>query len=112
MPDTRLELVSMMQFVDSDHAGEKMTYRSHSVIPIYFNRATIIWYSKNQNTIKSSSFVSEVVDLRAGLDITKGLRYNFRIIGIPINGPMSVFLIKSWWLPVLLFQIQSLARMI
>ena len=51
------------------------TRRSFTGILIYVNRAPIIWYSKKQNTVESSTFGSEFVAMRIATEITEGLRY-------------------------------------
>ena len=51
-------------FVDANHAGNMANRRSHTGILIYVNNAPIIWYSKRQNTVETSSFGSEYVALR------------------------------------------------
>ena len=78
-------------FVDSDHAGERTTRRSQSGILIYCNSAPIIWFSKRQNTVESSTFGSEFVALRIATDLIVSLRYKLRMFGIPIVGPSNVF---------------------
>jgi hypothetical protein len=45
-PEPRGNAVNMYCFCDSDHAGDRLTRRSHSGILIFLNRAPIIWYSK------------------------------------------------------------------
>ena len=63
----------MTVFVDADHAGDRATRRSFTGILIYVNRAPIIWYSKKQNTVESSTFGSEFVAMRIATEITEGL---------------------------------------
>ena len=46
----------MSQFMDADHAGDKMTRIVHSGIIIYLNRDPIICYSNNQNTVELITF--------------------------------------------------------
>jgi hypothetical protein len=36
-------------FIDADHAGNRVTRRSHTGILIFLNRSPISWYSKAQN---------------------------------------------------------------
>ena len=50
-PESRGSLVSMTQFLNPDHAGEKMTRSSHSGIIIYLNRDPIIGYSNKYNPV-------------------------------------------------------------
>jgi hypothetical protein len=37
------------------------------------NRAPILWYSKRQNTVESSTFGSEIVAMRIAIEIIEGL---------------------------------------
>ena len=46
MPEPLGESVFVTCFVDADHAGNRVTRRSHSDIIIFVNSAPIIWYSK------------------------------------------------------------------
>ena len=45
-PPPRGNPVEVNCFVDSDHAGDKVTRRSQTGILLYLNSAPIIWYSK------------------------------------------------------------------
>lgn len=78
-------------YVDSDHAGNLMTRRSHSGIFLYVNNTPVIWYSKRQNTVETSSFGSEFVALRIATEMCEALRYKLRMFGVPIAGPTDVF---------------------
>ena len=55
-PEARGRGVVTTCFVDADHAGCRLTRRSHSGIIIFVNRAPIIWFSKRQATVESSIF--------------------------------------------------------
>jgi hypothetical protein len=50
-PPPRGNAVQINCFVDADHAGNKITWRSQTGILIFINRAPILWYSKAQNTL-------------------------------------------------------------
>jgi hypothetical protein len=54
-------VVSTHCFVDADHAGNRITHHLQTGILIFINRALIIWYSKRQNTVETSTFRSEFV---------------------------------------------------
>ena len=58
LPKERGRSVTMTAFVDASHAANKVTRRSHTGFIIFVNRGPIIWYSKRQNTVESSSFSS------------------------------------------------------
>jgi hypothetical protein len=81
----------MSAFVDANHAGNVATCRSHSGILIYIQNAPIVWFSKQQNTVKGSMFGSEMVALRICRDLIVGLLYKLRMFGVPIDGPANVF---------------------
>jgi len=59
---------------DADHATNKVTRRSYSGIYITINGVPIVWYSKRQNTVESSTFGSEFNALRIAMDLIQGLR--------------------------------------
>lgn len=52
--------------------------------------APIIWYSKKQNTVESSTFGSELVALRVARDLIAALRTKLRLFGVPLKGPANV----------------------
>ena len=91
MPPPRGRLVSTHCFVDSDHAGDKVTCRSQTGILIFLNRAPIIWYSKRQNTVETSTFGSESIAMKMAVEQIKSLQYKLRMFGVPLEGPMNVF---------------------
>ena len=80
----------MTTFVDSDHAGNLATRRSQTGILIFLNKAPIVWFSKRQNTVETSTFGSEFVAMRVATEVIEGLRYKLRMFGIPIDGPTDV----------------------
>ena len=73
-------------FVDANHAGNVVTRRSHTGILIFVQNALIIWFSKRQNTVESSSFGSEFIALRIAKELIVALRYKLRSFGVPIVG--------------------------
>ena len=50
--------VSTHCFVDVNHAGNKVTRWSQTGILIFVKKALIIAFSKRQNTVETSTFVS------------------------------------------------------
>ena len=90
-PEPRGNAIQVNCFVDSDHAGDRITRRSQTGVILYCNSAPIVWYSKRQNTVESSTFGSEFVALRIASELIISLRYKLRMFGIPITGPANVF---------------------
>jgi hypothetical protein len=90
MPQPRGNKMNMTTFVDSDHAGNLATRRSQTGILIFLNKAPVVWFSKRQNTVESSTFGSEFVAMRVAVEMVEGLRYKLRMFGIPIDGPTDI----------------------
>ena len=90
MPEALGNSVYITCFVDADHAGNKIIRRSHSGILVYVNSAPIIWYSKRQNTVESSTFGSEIIAMKQATDMIEVLMYKLRMFGIPITSESRV----------------------
>ena len=91
MPEARGKMVSINMFCDAAHATCLDTRRSTTGVIFYLNNAPVIWYSKRQNTIESSTFGSEFVALKIAAEINEALRYKLRMMGVPIDGPTNCF---------------------
>ena len=91
IPEPRGEEVDINVFVDADHAGNRITRRSHTGIILMVNMSPVSWYSKRQNTVETSTFGSEIVALRNAIELIDSLRYKLRMFGVPIAGPARVF---------------------
>ena len=72
--------VSRHCFVDADHASNTVTRRSQTAILIFLNKAPIVWYSKQQNALETSTSGS-----------IEAQHYKLCMFGIPIEGPTNVF---------------------
>ena len=81
----------MSTFVDADHAGCRVTRRSHTGVICFVNRAPISWYSKRQNTVETSTFGSEFIAMKTAVELVEGLRYKLRMFGVPLDGPTNIF---------------------
>ena len=91
-PEPRGNGVIMSCFCDADHAGNKGTRRSHTGIIIFVNRVPIIWFSKRQNTVETSTFGSEFMAAMIAVELVEGLRYKLRMFGVPIDGPTNMYI--------------------
>jgi len=86
-PEPRGKEINMYCFCDADHAGNRLTCWSQTGIFIFLDRAPIVWYSKKQNTVESSTFGSEFVALQIAVDLIVSLQYKLRMMGIPVLTP-------------------------
>ncbi len=91
IPEPRGNSFLISCFVDADHAGNLATRRSHTGIIIFCNRAPIIWFSKCQNTVETSTFGSEFIAARIAVELVESLRYKLRMFGIPVDGPANMY---------------------
>ena len=89
-PEPRGKPVQITGFVDSDHTGDKVTQKSRSGILVHANKAPIIWLSKKQGSIETSSFGSEFTAMKLGVEIIEGLQYKLIMMGCPLDGPAHI----------------------
>ena len=90
-PEPRGKALQTTCFVDSDHAGDAINRRSRTGVLIYCGMAPIIFYSKKQGSIETSSFGSELSAMKTAVELVEGLRYKLRMMGIPLEGTTRVY---------------------
>ena len=83
--------ISITAYVDADHASNLKNRRSHSGIIIFLQNAPVIWYSKAQKTVETSTHGSELVATRIGIELIESLRYKLRMFGVPVDEPATVY---------------------
>ena len=86
MPIPRGKPVVITVYVNTSHAASLVIRQSHTGVLIFVNQAPIIWYSKKQNGIKTSSFGSEFMACHTAVESLKGLRYKLQMTGVSIDG--------------------------
>jgi hypothetical protein len=91
MPEPRGKSVITTCFVDADHAGCRVTRRSQTGILIFVRRSPLLWYSKRQNTVETSTFGSEFIAMKVVAEQLEALRYKLRMMGVPVEGPTNVY---------------------
>ena len=53
--------------------------------------ACIIWYTKRQATVESAVFGAEFVAVKQAMEVSQGLQYILRMMGVPIGGPTHMY---------------------
>ena len=91
MPEPLIKEVVILCFVVADHAGEKITLRSHYDFIIFSQMAPIYYCSKLQNTVETSTFGSEFMALKLACEYIHCLRYKLRMMGIPFSDHLFVY---------------------
>eukprot|EP00804_Cyclotella_cryptica_P015343 CCRYP_007990-RB/>CCRYP_007990-RB protein AED:0.06 eAED:0.01 QI:0/-1/0/1/-1/1/1/0/244 len=83
--------VTLRMFVDSDHAGDKVSRRSRTGFVIFLNYGMIRWLSKKQSTVETSVFGAEFCAMKHGIENLSGIRYKLRMMGVPVKGASYVY---------------------
>ena len=91
MPPPRGQSVSTHCFIDADHSGNRVTRRSQTSLLLFVNHDPIVWFSKRQNTVETSTFGSAFITMKTAVEQIESLRYKLRMFGIPVEDPMNVF---------------------
>jgi hypothetical protein len=79
--------VRMTVYVDADHAHDLVTRRSITGILVVLNNTHIIWVSKRQKTVETSTHGSELVASRVATELILEVRYMLRSLGVALDGP-------------------------
>ena len=87
IPEALSKYVVIKGYIDANHAGNISNRILHSGIIIYVNNAPIIWYSKFQNIVEDSRFLSEFVALMITTGMIEYLQYKLRCFGVLLDGP-------------------------
>ena len=91
MPEARGRRVIISCFVDANHAGNTVNRRSQTGVLIFVNKAPILWFSKRQPSVESSTFGAEFCAMKTSIEMIEALRYKLRMFGVPIDGPANIF---------------------
>jgi hypothetical protein len=84
IPEPRGRSIVTTAFVDALHAANRVTRRSHTVFVVFINRAPILWYSKRQPTVETSTFLAEFIALKECLEAIEHMRFKLRCFGVPM----------------------------
>ena len=80
---------------DADHAHDRMTRRSITGILGYVGRTPVLWISRRQGAIATSTYSAEFMALRTATEEAISLRYMLRCLGVPIpndgSSPTRIF---------------------
>ena len=99
--------MQMTSYIDTDHVGDIVMRRSRTGILLFLNRSPIMWQSKKQASIETSTFGSEFMALKATVEMIKGLRYKVITENVPktlSKAPWLVAKRMSLTLHLLLFE--------
>jgi hypothetical protein len=84
-PDPYGAPVKLTVYVDADHARNNVTRRSVTGILLLINNTPLVWISKRQRTVETSTFGSEMIAARMAIDLIIEMRYKLRCLGIRVE---------------------------
>ena len=76
---------SLTYYVDSDHARDKLTRRPIPGTVLLINNTPIVWVSKRQGTVKTSTYRSELMATRMAVELIIAWRHNLRMLGVDLE---------------------------
>ena len=78
-------------FFDADHAHDHVTRRSISGLIVFVGSTPVIWTSKRQGCIATSTYCAEFVSMRSAVEEVISICYMLRCLGVPVTRPMDLF---------------------
>ena len=77
--------------VDSDHGHDHKTRRSITGLIGFVGSTPVIWFSKRQGSVATSTYSAEFMALRQGTEECINMRYMLRCLGIPVTKASNLF---------------------
>ncbi|KAI2501305.1 Reverse transcriptase (RNA-dependent DNA polymerase) [Fragilaria crotonensis] len=78
-------------FFDADHAHDHVTRRSISGLIVFVGSTPVIWQSKRQGCIATSTYCAEFISMRSAVEEAISIRYMLRCLGVPVLRPTDLF---------------------
>ncbi len=85
LPKALIDEMEITVFVDSDHAHDKVSRRSISGILIFVGRTPVIYSSKRQGAIETSTYGAEFCAMKNAVEELIALRYMLRCLGVKVE---------------------------
>ena len=83
--------VTLLMFVDSDHAGDKSDRRSRTGFTIFIHMAMINWHIKKQSTDEGAVFGAEFLAMKQGVEYLRGMKFKLQMMGVKIDSPTYIY---------------------
>ena len=85
LPEALIDEMEITVFVDSDHAHDKVSRRSITGIIIFVGRTPVIYSSKRQGAIETSTYGAEFCAMKNAVEELIALRYMLRCLGVKVE---------------------------
>jgi len=83
--------LAITTFVDSDHAHDKVTRRSITGIIILVGRTPVVYHSKRQGAVETSTYSAEFMAMRTAVEEIVSIRYMLRCLGVHVDNATHVY---------------------
>ena len=80
-----IDEVSLTCFVDSEHSHDTMTRRSITGLVIFLSRTFVLFQSKRQGAIETSTYSSEICAMKTAVEEVHALRHMMRCLGVKVE---------------------------
>jgi hypothetical protein len=77
-------------YFDASFANDTTTGRSHTGVLVYVGSTPVNWVCKRQSTVETSTYSSEYVAGKAGVEEVACIRYALRSFGVKISKPTAL----------------------
>jgi hypothetical protein len=84
-PPPLLDELDLNIFVDADHGHDKATGRSITGTLVLVGCTPVVWRSRRQTSVQTSTFGAEFTSLKAGVEEAVTLRYHLRSLGVKVS---------------------------
>jgi hypothetical protein len=78
-------------FFDADHAHDHQTWRSITGIIVFVGSTPVLWPSKHQGCIATSTYTAEFVAMRSAIEEVISIQYMLRCLGILVTKPTNLY---------------------
>jgi hypothetical protein len=78
-------------FFDADHAHDHLMRRSITGIMVFVGSTPVLWRSKCQGCIATSTYTAEFVAMRSAIEEAISIRYMLRCLGVPVTKPTNLY---------------------
>lgn len=91
LPKSYGEQLQTSVFFNSDHAHDLVSRRSISGIIAFVGSTPVVWISRRQGAIASSTYSAEFSAMRAAVEEAQSIRHMLRCLGVPVDSPTKLF---------------------
>ena len=90
-PEPLMDELEVNMFADSDHGHDKVTGRSITGCICFVGSTPVLWFSKRQPCVHTSTFGAEFCALKKAVEESVSLRYYMRSMGMKVTKPVNIY---------------------